>query len=349
MSHVARCLHCNHDLSNAPRSGAAALRCPNCGAQQLTPRTTAGTPPRPPVRATPAGAASPRPAPAAGASPRAGTVAGIGARPVPSPSPAQAAPVRPPLPARPAPARPAPARPPLPERPAVVASPAASPLVSKVEAPPKPAVNPFLPESPAVAPAQPAAPVQDIPVQVSEPAPLAVATAVATAVTSPVVSSPQVTNVPVAVGLPAQSAPVTAPRAVAVEAVPFSSGLQAQPGALSPQVRDAHAEFRRGNWQKPAVLLAVAAVALAGLFFFLPGEDAAVAKTESPVSQRSTPATIGGSLAPDRTVDDQQELVGHKERFEQQAQPEAKEAPQAPSGITAERDFGKAFKAAASR
>jgi hypothetical protein len=151
---------------------------------------------------------------------------------------------------------------------------------------------------------------------------------------------------------PSASAPsATAPRAAAAapastpRAIPPAVGapLIVRPGAASPEVRDAHAEFRRGAWQRPLILVLVAAAVVAGMTLLPSGEKATPTAVE--LSKAPPAAVIGGSLPPGRTTD---EDVRAAEQKQLQAKPnDATEPAERPSDIPAEGEFANAFKAKA--
>lgn len=127
--------------------------------------------------------------------------------------------------------------------------------------------------------------------------------------------------------------------------IPPSVGapLIVRPGAASPEVRDAHAEFRRGAWQRPLILVLVAAAVVAGMTL-LPSEDKAVPSAVE-LSKAPPAAVIGRSLPPGRTTDEDVRAVEAKQM---QARPDEPAAPaERPSDIPAEGEFASAFKAKA--
>jgi len=155
-------------------------------------------------------------------------------------------------------------------------------------------------------------------------------------------SSPQ----PPAMASP-KSAPRSAPReqqspsAPRVIAPAVGAPLVARAGAVSPEVRDAHAEFRQGGWKRPLVLILVAGAVLFGMTL-LPSADKA-APTPVELSKEPPPAVIGRSLPPGRTSD---EDVRAAEREQMKAKPEQNSEPaDRPSDIPKEGDFASAFKA----
>ena len=120
-----------------------------------------------------------------------------------------------------------------------------------------------------------------------------------------------------------------------------------QPGAEAPNVRDPHAEFRRGTWKKPAAFVLLGAAALAGLFYGVPREEEKP-RAVAPVVVKPEPGVIGQSLPPERIVDDGSELAGQSEKFQKEVEAKPAEAPpERPAGIAREGDFANAFKAAA--
>jgi len=162
--------------------------------------------------------------------------------------------------------------------------------------------------------------------------------------TNPFLSAP--TAAPSA---PSPSAPRAAERAPAstgqprVIPPPAGAPLIVRVGAASPEVRDAHAEFRRGAWQRPLILVLVAAGVVFGMTL-LPSADKEAPSPEE-LAKSPAPAVIGRSLPPGRTTD---EDVRAAEEKQLRAKPEESAAPaERPSDIPAERDFAGAFKAAA--
>jgi hypothetical protein len=159
--------------------------------------------------------------------------------------------------------------------------------------------------------------------------------------TNPFLSAPMAAPSPSAPRV-ADGAPVSTgqPRAIRP---PAGAPLIVRVGAASPEVRDAHAEFRRGAWQRPLILVLVAGAVVFGMTL-LPSEDKA---TPSPEQLAKSPpaAVIGRSLPPGRTTD---EDVRAAEEKQLRAKPEDEAAKaERPSDIPAERDFAGAFKAAA--
>lgn len=122
--------------------------------------------------------------------------------------------------------------------------------------------------------------------------------------------------------------------------------LVGQPGAIAPSVKDPHAEFRRGGWQKPALLAGIGAVVVAGLFVLVP-EAGKGTVGEKPSAERPV---IGTSLAPNRTTEPEMESAENNNAAFQKAEAEARgqgEQPERPADIPSEGDFAGAFKAAA--
>lgn len=164
--------------------------------------------------------------------------------------------------------------------------------------PPKPP-----PRRPApAAPVQKAEPVNPF---MEAPAPEVVANPF---LSTPEASNPVVTSAPPIVGseptasvpfqdapIPLDVAPSTPVQTPAAAAVPQ---IQAQPGAIAPSISDPHAEFRRGSWKKPALMMALAAAAGAGLFFGLPGEEQQPSTPSAKKDVRAG-AVIGASVSPE--------------------------------------------------
>lgn len=133
------------------------------------------------------------------------------------------------------------------------------------------------------------------------------------------------------------------------DASKLGAPLRVDPSVALPNIRDPHAEFRRGAWKKPLAFVALGAALLFGLSQ-LGGEKPASPRADlgEPVKVR---AGIGTSLPPHRTTEEP--ALGAAE---------AKEAPEdsgavAPSGqdlgrsreAAGESNFAKAFKEAAKR
>jgi len=137
--------------------------------------------------------------------------------------------------------------------------------------------------------------------------------------------------------------------------VPLSSGqprvisppagipLIVRPDVASPDVRDAHAEFRSGGWKRPLIFVLVAGAVVFGMTL-LPSEEKPV-PTPVELSKAPPPAVIGRSLPPGRTTD---EDVRAAEQKQLEVKPEREsEAAERPSDVPPEGDFANAFKAAA--
>ncbi len=117
-------------------------------------------------------------------------------------------------------------------------------------------------------------------------------------------------------------------------------------------MRDPHAEFRKGRWQRPAAFIGGAVLILGALAFLVPGkQEAAPLAATTPVKATAEPAGIGASLPPERIVAPASDVAADKAAVEQRLAQEGstKPAPERPSGIAAERDFASAFKSAAKR
>lgn len=129
----------------------------------------------------------------------------------------------------------------------------------------------------------------------------------------------------------------------------YAAPLAIQPGAVAPSVKDPHAEFRRGGWQKPALFAGIAAVVVAGLFALVPQPDAFDKGTVGQKSTKERPV-IGTSLPPNRTTEPEMESAENNNAAFQKAEAEARgqgEKPERPADIPSEGDFAGAFKAAA--
>src|SRR5690606_7313105 len=75
-------------------------------------------------------------------------------------------------------------------------------------------------------------------------------------------------------------------------------------GVGGPSLRDPHADFRKGTWKKPVILLGVAALTALGLFFGLPSGTADEKKTV--VATPEVTAVIGRSVGPEIIPDPDQ-------------------------------------------
>ncbi|HSC85829.1 MAG TPA: hypothetical protein VLC09_01105 [Polyangiaceae bacterium] len=353
MSHAARCLHCNQDLSNAAAAPGRPVTCPACGTAQPALRSPA--PPRVAPRPAGGGVAGASPAaparplggpPAAPVRPAAASPARPAAASPARPAPAAAAsPARPPaMPARPAaaaPARPVPAAAPV--RDEAVANPFVAPVVEQAAANPfassavatsavvtsaveEPAANPFLASSPLGSSPLGSSPLGSSPLGVVAPA------------AAPLAAAP--------LGAAAPRAAEQNPIAAVPQGLPQGAPLRVTPGVEAPNVRDPHAEFRRGRWQKPALFGGSAAVLIAGLFVLVPGEEKPAASVQATVAPLPAAPAIGASLPPDRIAEPVPETTAQiEERLAKESAPQA--APERPAGIVAEKDFASAFKAAA--
>jgi hypothetical protein len=146
--------------------------------------------------------------------------------------------------------------------------------------------------------------------------------------------------------------------AAAPRVIPPREGapLLVQPGAVSPVIRDAHAEFRKGGLRKPALLGLAAAALLGALFFLLPGQEKPVAPATAPLSRAE--AVIGATPVPGRIAQPEQKslaaVVGAEApsaeapaRDAAAPAPKGVEGAQRPAGIADEKDFAAAFKEAA--
>ena len=100
-----------------------------------------------------------------------------------------------------------------------------------------------------------------------------------------------------------QPAPHSAPEPQAAR-TPEGVERGTQRSAAVPQVRDPHAEFRKGSWKKPAAFLAVAALLAGGLFFGLP--DRTEEKKDAIVASPEAVTVIGRSVAPEIIQDPDQ-------------------------------------------
>jgi len=160
--------------------------------------------------------------------------------------------------------------------------------------------------------------------------------------TNPFLAAPA----PVSSPLSSPLAPASAPQSArGPRVIPPAGGapLIVRAGAAAPDIRDPHAEFRRGGWQRPLVLVLVAAAVILAMTL-LPSEDKAA---PSPVELSKAPpdAVIGRSLPPGRTTDEDVRAAETRQlraKSSDEAEPEAR-----PSDIPKEGEFANAFKAAA--
>lgn len=137
----------------------------------------------------------------------------------------------------------------------------------------------------------------------------------------------------------------TPPSSGQARIIPPAAGapLIVRPGIASPEVRDAHAEFRSGGWKRPLIFVLVAAAVVFGMTL-LPGTEKSE-PTPVELSKAPPPAVIGRSLPPGRTTD---EDVAAVEKKQLQAKPEPEgDSAERPSDIPKDGDFANAFKAAA--
>ncbi len=115
----------------------------------------------------------------------------------------------------------------------------------------------------------------------------------------------------------------------------------------SPEVRDAHAEFRKGAKQKLAIGAAVVAAVIAGLVLLSAGEERAKAPPQAEAESSESGPVIGRTLPPNRTQLKEDSAAEHKaafERTEQRARAaERGEEPERPTDVPAEQEFQSAF------
>lgn len=101
---------------------------------------------------------------------------------------------------------------------------------------------------------------------------------------------------------------------------------------------DPHAEFRKGRWKKPALIVAVAALGLGAMITLVPEPEAKVAEPTRPGRER---APIGGSVSP---------LVIEEPEKDFSSKPSSATPPpgtEAKSGLSPSRDFADSFKSQA--
>ena len=166
---------------------------------------------------------------------------------------------------------------------------------------------------------------------------------------NPFLSGPMAAEVPAQAPRMALNAPPSSARGVPPSrgqprVIPPAAGLPliSRPGVASPEVRDAHAEFRSGGWKRPLIFVLVAGAVIAGMTLLPTTEKPAPTPME--LSKAPAPAVIGRSLPPGRTTD---EDVAAAEQKQLRGKPEQKAEPgERPSDIAKEGDFSNAFKAA---
>ncbi|MCH2107779.1 MAG: hypothetical protein MK135_00490 [Polyangiaceae bacterium] len=129
--------------------------------------------------------------------------------------------------------------------------------------------------------------------------------------------------------------------------------LQVQPGAVAPHIRDPHAAFRKGRWQKPLFFLGLAGALFAALFVFTPERQ------ELELTESEAAPVIGASVSPEHIVEEKvsvaealQKVQAEEEAEESAAQGQARQ-PQTAKSLSNEKtpstatpNFGAAFKAA---
>jgi hypothetical protein len=137
------------------------------------------------------------------------------------------------------------------------------------------------------------------------------------------------------------SRPTARPRRVARSP---SYQLVSRPGVESPDIKDAHREFRRGGWGKFLGLAGLAALILGGLTWLVkpaPKEAVPFEKLYSPPQQEQF--AIGTSLPPDRIPEPKIRQTADKTPSERQ------EAAERPSGIVPQKQFANEFKSSAKK
>jgi hypothetical protein len=112
-------------------------------------------------------------------------------------------------------------------------------------------------------------------------------------------------------------------------------------GAISPTLKDPHAEFRRGNWKKPLAFAVVTAAALYGLFVLVPAADPA----EKTAAQPGVGPVIGRSNGP-QIIEDPDVLNPLRAKADVQT-PSATAAPAATGPSNRSGNFADSFKSAA--
>lgn len=93
-------------------------------------------------------------------------------------------------------------------------------------------------------------------------------------------------------------APLAAPASAVINVMhkPAVAPLVVRAGMTAPTISDAHAEFRKGRWRAPFVVLLVVAAAI-GLLLVMP--DTQEAEKETAVSMQKKKAVIGTSNSPE--------------------------------------------------
>lgn len=87
--------------------------------------------------------------------------------------------------------------------------------------------------------------------------------------------------------------------------LPLSQGapLKARPGVVAPDIRDAHAEFRKGGWKKPLLFGLIAAAIAGGLFFGIPKDKEEESSPLAESTEVESERVIGASVSPDVILD----------------------------------------------
>jgi hypothetical protein len=137
------------------------------------------------------------------------------------------------------------------------------------------------------------------------------------------------------------SRPTARPRRVARSPV---YELVSRPGVESPNIKDAHREFRRGGWGKFLGFVGLAGLIIGGLTWLVkpaPKEKVPFEKLYSPPKQEQF--AIGTSLPPDRIADPKLRQTPEKTPSERQ------ESPERPSGIVPQKQFANEFKSSAEK
>jgi hypothetical protein len=134
------------------------------------------------------------------------------------------------------------------------------------------------------------------------------------------------------------------PQAVEVVAAPppraQGAALRVDPAVSVPSLRDPHAAFRKGGWQKPLLLITVAAGALFALVTLVPkAEDDKLVDDQ----KKSRRAPIGGSVSPLIMEEPERDLSAKPAP----AAPAAADPASAPSDTSSKTAFSESFKAQA--
>lgn len=155
---------------------------------------------------------------------------------------------------------------------------------------------------------------------------------------------------PFLVGAPAPTSDpgaVSAPRSAPIAQQPEVAPLRVERGAVSPTIKDPHAEFRKGSWKKPAIFGVLGAGALVGLFYLVP-QDPVDTQAQAGAEAETQGAVIGRTVAPEVIQDPNNPTLSAASAPEQKPQPVSADEP-APSPKRPDQsgNFADAFKSAA--